>query len=270
MKDHSTRVYLDRSEVNDATAKMKQLGLKKLPDLFRLAVANLDVNLQEEVLLLKASIAELSDEYNKVLFQRDKMKSDSELHKHNAEYWENYAGKVMNDKDEFAKQLSKEIERYAILQGAYNVEVEKHNRLKDLACEYRDARDCFEKQLFDVEETLSELRKLRESDNQAAVELEQNHRNFVDIHEVFLKAFASKLGVPNTMDHITTGLVEFMTLFNARADAEEGRNRYFDMYTEAVRKMSVWRFLKYVFWDRKNKLIKKAIAEQMEETEGDN
>ena len=94
----TTHVRFNRLEVNDAQAKMKDLGFKTLPQLARHAIEVLDTSHVVRVQELEKRVRELG------------------LEVATAEYWVNYGTRWVSEKDELTEQLLKETQRYEILE----------------------------------------------------------------------------------------------------------------------------------------------------------
>ena len=184
----SSHVSFNRLEMSDAQAKMKDLGFKTLPQLVRHTIEILDTPRAVKVQELEKRVSELCSELYDSDVAKTKAETSRKISDRNEDYWKTYAIKLGNDRDELTEQLSKETVRYEILNGSHNVEMEKHNRLKDLACEYREARDSFEKRLLDVQ------------------------KQFADKTEVYNNSIAKSEGMIRRIDQITDMLNEHFEL----------------------------------------------------------
>ena len=228
----SSHVSFNRLEMSDAQAKMKDLGFKTLPQLVRHTIEILDTPRAVQVQELEKRVTELCIILASARAEKAKAETALGIAEKNAEYWENYGKELISEKNELTEQLLKETVRYEILNGAHNVEMEKHNCLKDLACEYREARNSFEKQLYDAENQAKKMcsqrdefeRLMHDETDLANKHLHTSVERKQD-HEKALKRIATKLGVPDTVDHIVEALVEFNAKCEERANSEEGRKQ---------------------------------------------
>ena len=182
-REHHVNVYLNRSEVNEANEKKKKIGLKKLPDLFRLAIKNLDADLQAEILLLKARVNELVNDFNSMLLERDKSNTDAALYKHNAEYWETFGTRLINEKEELQEKI-----------------VELTNMVGNQATTIAHQEDYLKQRNAKVAELVNdngELRRLRESDNQLGLKLEQQIKDLTSQRDEFEKLLHAETDASN-------------------------------------------------------------------------
>ena len=292
-------VYLDISEMNNAAEKMKRLGMKKYADLARLAVAKLDVDLQEENQNLQDRIKTLVENHDTVRWERDKARSEGGLYAHHAEYWENYGTRLIDEKDELQEQVEQYktnynnslrdwetyfkfcVEKLGLDPGENHSLVDIEKVIIELNQDLAHTKNVLierNKAMKDLEASQVEKQNMYEVANKSLLEIEQKYKNTLNAYDEFVRTCATKLGVPNTTEDVIDALVELQVLCTALTESEEGRKQFVEMYTvqleevrslrhqlhEAMNRMSVWRFLKYMFWNRKDKLVKKAFKEQVE------
>lgn len=98
----STRVHLNKEEQNNANAKMNKLECDNLPELIRLAINLLDVDLAEENSLLKIKYENAQKLNEERYLAIQGLESDLKLATENTEYWRNYGKDLIeqgNQKD---------------------------------------------------------------------------------------------------------------------------------------------------------------------------
>lgn len=147
-REFSSRVFLNRSERNEAQAKLKQTGLKSLPDLFRFAVKKLEANLAGELLELKA-------EYDSLFLELSHARNDNrienevfEQHKLDVEKWRvEIFGQLNLSRDE--KTEAEKALRLAIAEcERLKAEVTRLTEESERQCKRADT---FEQQFVDME-----------------------------------------------------------------------------------------------------------------------
>ena len=139
-REFSCRVYLNRSEMNAAQSQLKKVGVKTLPQLFRLSLEKLDTNLADEVLHLKSENSSL----------REKIKvADAKV-----ELFKGDMQEFQKQRDDAEKALREKIE-------AYEKEVAVADALEKDFNETQDRADEFEELLYDQKTKYDECHEER-------------------------------------------------------------------------------------------------------------
>ena len=126
-REYSSRVYFNKSEMNNATEKVKELKFNNIPELVRFAIQALDADLAAEILELKERVKKLCVSHNDMLTERDAAKTQMQIHEHNAKYWENYGTRALEEKAELEEELA---ERHDQVSAQLQVIERDTNRLE--------------------------------------------------------------------------------------------------------------------------------------------